>query len=76
MTLDEIKNLIIHLIDKPGTVNVRDRDYKLMHGELANFVYSNNYENSFEWQLISKNLIYTTKEYLSNEEANNLLRAV
>ena len=31
MTLDEIKNLIIHLIDKPGTVNIRDRDYKLMH---------------------------------------------
>lgn len=76
MTLDEIKNLIIHLIDKPGTVNIRDRDYKLMHEELTNFVYSNNYENSCEWQLISKNLIYTTKEYLSNEEANNLLRAV
>lgn len=76
MTLDEIKDLIIHLIDKPGTVNIRDRDYKLMHEELTNFVYSNNYENSCEWQLISKNLIYTTKEYLSNEEANNLLRAV
>lgn len=76
MTLDEIKDLIIHLIDKPGIVNIRDRDYKLMHEELTNFVYSNNYENSCEWQLISKNLIYTTKEYLSNEEANNLLRAV
>lgn len=76
MTLDEIKDLIIHLIDKPRTVNIRDRDYKLMHEELTNFVYSNNYENSCEWQLISKNLIYTTKEYLSNEEANNLLRAV
>lgn len=76
MTLDEIKDLIIHLIDKPGTVNIRDRDYKLMREELTNFVYSNNYENSCEWQLISKNLIYTTKEYLSNEEANNLLRAV
>ena len=42
MTLDEIKNLIIHLIDKPGTVNIRDRDYKLMHEELTNFIYNNN----------------------------------
>lgn len=47
-----------------------------MHDELTKFVYNNNYENSNEWQTISKNLIYTTKEYLSKEEANNLLKAI
>ena len=76
MTLEEIKELIIYLIDKSGVVNIRDKDYKLMHEELRNFVYDNNYDNSYEWQLISQNLIYTTKEYLSKEEANNILRAI
>lgn len=76
MTLKEIKELIIYLIDKSGVVNIRDKDYKLMHEELRNFVYDNNYDNSYEWQLISQNLIYTTKEYLSKEEANNILRAI
>ncbi len=76
MEIDSIKDLIFYLIDKPGIIDINDKDYRLMHDSITTFVYNNHYDNSDEWQTISNNLIYTTNECLSKQEANNILRAI
>ncbi len=74
MNLDEIKELLFKLIHKKGTITIEDPDYSLMHQSINCFIYENNFDNSDEWRIISKNLIYTLKEYFSFEEANIILK--
>ena len=45
MEIDSIKDLIFYLIDKPGIIDINDKDYRLMHDSITTFVYNNHYDN-------------------------------
>lgn len=73
MTLEEIKNMLIALIEQPGHVTIRDNNYRLFHSGITEYIHVNFLENSNEWKIISNNLIYSSSSYFSLKEANNIL---
>lgn len=47
--------------------------YERFHNDVMEFVYSNHFENSSEWNIISQNLVYKSSQYMTRAEADTIL---
>ena len=48
-------------------------DYESFHKNMLSFIYGNHFENTKEWEVISKNLVYTSRQYMVRSEADIIL---
>lgn len=47
--------------------------YEQFHNDLLHFIYENHFENTPEWELISKNLVYKSSQYMNRTEGDTIL---
>lgn len=48
-------------------------DYESFHKNMLSFIYGNHFENTKEWEVISKNLVFTSRQYMVRSEADIIL---
>lgn len=48
-------------------------EYVKFHNDIFKFIYSNHCENTEEWKIIEKNLVYKSSQFMSRSEANIIL---
>lgn len=54
-------------------VRFNTTEYEKFHNELTQFIYENHFQDTDEWNIISKNLVYKSTQYMSESEANIIL---
>lgn len=67
--IDQMKNLYVV---KPR-VDLDLPEYNKFHADLLEFIYSNHFQNTKEWNLISQNLIYKSTQYMVRREGDIIL---
>lgn len=67
--IDQMKNLYVV---KPR-VDLDLPEYNKFHADLLEFIYSNHFQNTKEWNLISQNLIYKSSQYMVKREGDTIL---
>lgn len=73
MSIDDLISTMKSLYEAEGRINFVHPIYERFHKDLMSFIYKNHFENTPEWGIISKNLIYTSKQYMMRSEADTIM---
>lgn len=56
-----------------GTICFDHPAYEEFHNDVQQFIYENHFEGTPEWEKISENLVYTSRQYMIQQEADIIL---
>lgn len=70
MTIDQIIAKFKELYKYPGTFYFDTPVYEQVHKNITKFVYSNHFEKTEEWKIISNNLLYQSFQTMSRQRAD------
>ena len=56
-----------------GTICFDHPAYEEFHNDVQQFIYENHFEGTPEWEKISENLVYTSRQYMIPQEADIIL---
>ena len=73
-TIDELIAIIQNLILYRGRVDFTHPEYRKFHEGITDFVYKNHFDETIEWKNIDKYLLIQSNQFMTNDEANSILR--
>lgn len=62
--IDDLISEMKSLYQVPGMICFDTPAYEKFHQNIMSFIYENHFENTPEWEIISKNLVYTSREQM------------
>lgn len=71
--IDDLISEMKALYQVPGMIRFDTPAYEKFHQNIMSFIYENHFENTPEWEIIAKNLVYTSREYMVSSEADMIL---
>lgn len=73
ISIDKIIEDLKELYNSKERINFRHEGYLNFKNELTSFIYFNHLENTKEWDCITNNLVYTSRQYMVQSEADTIL---
>lgn len=73
VTIDDLIKQVKDFIKFKGSVRFDLPAYEKFHSGIQDFVCQNHFQNTPEWQIISKNLVYKSTQFMTESEANTIL---
>lgn len=71
--LDSLIEMIRDLLAMPGNPDHTTPEYREFHEKLTHFIFRNHLDETEEWDIIRKNLIYKSKQRMISPEADAIL---
>lgn len=73
ITIDSLIGQMKNLFAIKTPVRFDTPEYNQFHCDLIQYIYENHFEESDEWKIISRNLVYTSTQRMAVGEGNTIL---
>lgn len=73
ITIDSLIGQMKNLFAIKTPVRFDTPEYIQFHSDLIQYIYENHFEESDEWKIISRNLVYTSTQRMAVGEGNTIL---
>lgn len=74
MEIDALIDKLKALYKVEGHIGFDHPAYEEFHNDIQQFIYKNHFERTPEWEKISENLVYTSRQYIIPQEADIILK--
>ena len=74
ITIDSLIGQMKNLFAIKTPVRFDTPEYIQFHSDLIQYIYENHFEESDEWKIIFRNLVYTSTQRMAVGEGNTVLR--
>lgn len=73
VNIDNLISEMKSLYHVEGSIRFCHPAYEKFHQDLMDFIYENHFENTYEWDIISQNLVYKSTQYMTRPEGDIIL---